>query len=168
MSGGSWDYAHTKLRQIADTLEGSNPELADHPLRVALRAHMHRLAEVCHSIEWSDSDDMLPGEWEVPARAFLNTCGDFPETGDSTDTQRGWLAVEWRRIPDLPPDSAEWCDYCTSRGWDALNSGRRAWITDLRTYLRHNNIEVLFDGEIVAVTHTDDGDVVTGPAVRRP
>ena len=46
------------------------------------------------------------------------------------------IEVEVEPIPDINGD--EWYAWCTERGFYGLNGGRRAWISDLNTYLRND------------------------------
>lgn len=98
MSGGSHDYAHSKVRMIAEDYgdlwdseicEGdgyltvldrqgriTEQVLRKHPLRVALARFMeNKLAEVLRTIEWCDSGDKLPDEWFDETVAFLDKHG---------------------------------------------------------------------------------------------
>lgn len=86
MSGGSWDYAYFKVLNSADTLAESNPEMAGHPLRAALRSHMEALSEVMRDIEWSDSGDTDRDEWEAPVRQFLEDCSVQVEPYPDSET----------------------------------------------------------------------------------
>ena len=67
MSGGSWNYAYTHVRNFADDLIGGET----HPLRMQLVSHMRDLADVMKAIEWSDSLDTMRDAWIAPTAAFL-------------------------------------------------------------------------------------------------
>ena len=77
MSGGSMDYAFSKLQTIAEDLidlesrDEAVRKNATHPLRRALYWHMQDMANVLKDIEWSDSGDSAPDAWEEPVRAYL-------------------------------------------------------------------------------------------------
>lgn len=71
MSGGSMDYAYSKVRMIAEEfLEGS-----EEPLRRVLATELFELADVLRAIEWSDSGDTAPDEWKDHARNYLEKRG---------------------------------------------------------------------------------------------
>lgn len=61
MSGGSWEYAHEKVRDVAERLLAE-----DYPPRIALGRALLRFAEALHDIEWEDSGDYGPGR-SLPA-----------------------------------------------------------------------------------------------------
>ena len=71
MSGGSMDYAYSKVRMIAEQfLEDS-----DDPLRRALATELFEIADVLKAIEWSDSGDTAPDEWQNHVRNYLDKRG---------------------------------------------------------------------------------------------
>ena len=58
MSGGAYDYAHSKVEQAADALRLVGTGDAARPsLRAALRARMRQLAAAMKAVEWNDSGD---------------------------------------------------------------------------------------------------------------
>jgi hypothetical protein len=61
MSGGSWNYAHTAVREAAERLQTE-----EDPNRKALGRLLERCADALHDIEWVDSNDYAPGQ-EFPA-----------------------------------------------------------------------------------------------------
>ena len=110
MSGGSWDYAYSKVRQFAEDLtvgyEDDDHQFADeqaeeageesepfeqHPLRLKLSRHMLHLASVMRAIEWSDSGDTGPDHWVQIAEAFLNEA-----PGECSYEGSGW---DWPVLP---------------------------------------------------------------------
>ena len=67
MSGGTMDYAYSKVRMIAEQfLEGS-----EEPLRRVLATELFEIADVLKAIEWSDSGDTAPDEWKDHVRNYL-------------------------------------------------------------------------------------------------
>lgn len=62
MSGGSLDYAYTKVNDIADTLTRK----ACSPLHRAFIKHLLLVSDALHDLEWVLSDDYAPGD-EVAA-----------------------------------------------------------------------------------------------------
>lgn len=57
MSGGSYDYAYSKVDDMADSL------LSDkNPLRRAFAKHLKLVAAAMHDIEWVDSADYGTGD----------------------------------------------------------------------------------------------------------
>ena len=78
MSGGSWNYAYSKILQIAEEIEEEDAEnYRNHPLRGRLVSHLKELSELMHLIEWCDSGDKAPDEWFRPAQAFFNRIEEF-------------------------------------------------------------------------------------------
>ena len=79
MSGGSWDYAYSKVLAAADMLaerlDGCSSESEEALLRLRLIEHMTALADVMKAIEWSDSGDTQPNAWVEPTRGFLSKAG---------------------------------------------------------------------------------------------
>jgi hypothetical protein len=67
MSGGSWDYLYRRVEDAADRLRCSND-----PLRRALGAHLHDVAEALHAIEWVDSADYTPEQEIEPIRKVIS------------------------------------------------------------------------------------------------
>lgn len=61
MSGGSLDYIDGRLRDALRHIE------RDTPLRRAFVAHMHKVCDALHEIEWADSGDTSPGVRDVAA-----------------------------------------------------------------------------------------------------
>ena len=83
MSGGSWNYAGSKLRDLAEDLAHGRersehrrvPHGQQHPLRKALGRHAAHLADVFEAIEWSDSGDSHEDAWMEPTKEFLDQYG---------------------------------------------------------------------------------------------
>lgn len=65
MSGGSYDYAYSKIEDLAEAIRPTNP------LRKAFKRHLKKVAEACHDIEWVDSCDSGPGDEDAAIRACL-------------------------------------------------------------------------------------------------
>lgn len=66
MSGGSYDYAYSKVEDMAERLL----DQTRYPLRVAFGRHLKKVAKAMHDIEWVDSCDYGTGD-EVKA---INAC----------------------------------------------------------------------------------------------
>ena len=66
MSGGSWDYLHSKMEYAADRL--TKDEM---PERRALGRMMERMAKAMHAIEWVDSCDWAKGDEVAPIEEAL-------------------------------------------------------------------------------------------------
>lgn len=62
MSGGSHDHAHHKLNEIADSFDVPEVEYQEERKKVA--EILRRMSEICHDIEWIDSSDYGPEDWE--------------------------------------------------------------------------------------------------------
>jgi hypothetical protein len=59
MSGGSYEYAYTRVRDMADGIRQRHHMC---PKRVAFAAHLDRVADAMWAIEWEDSGD--GADWE--------------------------------------------------------------------------------------------------------
>ena len=75
-------------------------------------------------------------------------------------TGNAWLRVEAEPVPDHHPASREWDVWCRERSLDPLNSGRRAWIDSLRTYLRDANYLLYADGILIDIARRGDPDLI--------
>lgn len=51
MSGGAYDYAYTRIEDLARQIRGTTP------LRRAFKTHLQLVAKAAHAIEWADSGD---------------------------------------------------------------------------------------------------------------
>ena len=69
MSGGSWNYCHEQIENIAKDLLNHKD-----PLRKALGRKMELIAKALHDIEWVDSGDYDPGR-EI--EAIKKALGDY-------------------------------------------------------------------------------------------
>ena len=77
MSGGSYDYAYTRVNDMVDKLETSeySPQT---PLRIAFRGLLERVAVAMKAVEWVDSGDCSEGDEDAAIRA----CFDYhPDLG---------------------------------------------------------------------------------------
>ena len=73
MSGGSWNYAYSKIHEVAEQIEEDDVEsLRENPLRFRLVVHLKELSELMHLIEWCDSGDKGADEWIKPAQEFFD------------------------------------------------------------------------------------------------
>lgn len=66
MSGGSWDYAYTKLEPIIDRLAKE-----EDPRRRALGSILAQIKHALHDIEWADSGDYSHSQAEAALTAAL-------------------------------------------------------------------------------------------------
>jgi hypothetical protein len=63
MSGGSHDYAYSKLNDIADSFY-KKPERDKHrESRKKVAKILNLMADICHDIEWIDSCDYGEDDW---------------------------------------------------------------------------------------------------------
>ncbi len=71
MSGGSYDYAYGRVRDLADAIDANarGPHMA---LRKAFAEHMRKVADAAWAIEWVDSGDKATGDEVEPIRAVLS------------------------------------------------------------------------------------------------
>ena len=65
MSGGSYDYAYSRIGQLADEIKPTSD------LRRAFIKHLHLVAQACHDIEWVDSGDYSEGREDEAIRECL-------------------------------------------------------------------------------------------------
>ena len=73
MSGGSWNYAYSRILQIAEEIEEEDAEyFREHPLRGRLVSHLKELSVLMRLMEWCDSGDKGPTEWVEPAKKFFD------------------------------------------------------------------------------------------------
>jgi len=76
MSGGSHDYAYTKLNDIASSFY-EEPQQDKHlETRKKVAKILNFMAEICHDIEWIDSGDYGEEDWQKVEnelrRIFIN------------------------------------------------------------------------------------------------
>lgn len=71
MSGGSLDYVYTKISDAAYTIEHREST----PLQRAFAAHLRKVAEALHDLEWVYSGDRIDGD-EVEAIRNVITPAD--------------------------------------------------------------------------------------------
>lgn len=83
MSGGSHDYAYSRVESFAASMRRSHD-----PLRRALAAHLDLVAKAMHDIEWVDSNDAAPGDEHEAIRAVLG----------ADAAQMAEIAAELRRL----------------------------------------------------------------------
>lgn len=94
MSGGSYNYAYSRISELADSIrEHGNCSAATPALRKAFAAHLRDCAEACRAIEWNDSCDGDDREVDLirkciaPDAALMQAISDAKEAQDA-------LAVE--------------------------------------------------------------------------
>lgn len=63
MSGGSYDYAYSRVREFVERAERreSKKETPD-PLRLAFFQHLELVAVAMKNVEWVDSSDLSEGD----------------------------------------------------------------------------------------------------------
>jgi hypothetical protein len=66
MSGGSYDYAYSKVQDMAERLAESKD-----PLRRAFADHLKLVADAMQNIEWVDSGDYISGDEIDPIKKVL-------------------------------------------------------------------------------------------------
>jgi hypothetical protein len=66
MSGGSMNYLYSKIEYDA-SFEENTPE------RIAFAAHLQKVVQALHDIEWVDSGDYGPGDENKAIRACLSS-----------------------------------------------------------------------------------------------
>lgn len=67
MSGGSYDYAYSKVEDMADSLNSKEHSA----LRRAFAKHLKLVAKAMHDIEWVDSSDYAKGDEAAAINAVL-------------------------------------------------------------------------------------------------
>ena len=70
MSGGSYDYAYSKIEDLSMCIREN-----DNPHRVAFKKLLRLCAEAARAIEWVDSGDYAPGDEDKPIDAALKAAG---------------------------------------------------------------------------------------------
>lgn len=68
MSGGSYDYAYSRVENMAQ-----DPFLTTTPERRAFASLLNDVAEAMHDIEWVDSGDYSPGDENAAIERCLGT-----------------------------------------------------------------------------------------------
>ena len=76
MSGGSYDYAYHKVRDLGESIRDQDKN----PRRAAFAALMLLAAEAAHDIEWVDSCDYGPGDENAAIDKVLAFLKADPET----------------------------------------------------------------------------------------
>lgn len=75
-----------------------------------------------------------------------------------------YLECQVERIPGEDEVSPkEWLDWCTARGIDPLGGGRRAWWSEISTYIRGADYIVYFDGTPIDVIGKESLSDLTKP-----
>jgi hypothetical protein len=69
MSGGSYDYAYSRIDDLANEIA---PTTA---IRRAFKTHLRKVAKACHDIEWVDSGDCGKGDEDAAIMACLGKDG---------------------------------------------------------------------------------------------
>lgn len=96
MSGGSYDYAYSKVMDMVDEMErfehsGFAPST---PLRIAFRGLLERVAVAMKAVEWVDSGDCSEPHAEDAIRACFKFKPDLrldcPDCGGT-----GWYSQEY-------------------------------------------------------------------------
>lgn len=67
MSGGSYDYAYSKIEDLACEIKSRAQTIE----RKAFAAHLEKIAKAAHDIEWVDSGDYGPGDENKSIRECL-------------------------------------------------------------------------------------------------
>lgn len=86
MSGGSYNYAYSKVREMVDEMctmerDGYSPKT---PLRTAFRGLLERVGDAMKAVEWVDSGDCS----EPHAEAAIRACFDYRPDALLKDTER--------------------------------------------------------------------------------
>lgn len=82
MSGGSMDYAFSRVNEAIEALVESTSRGGNHPvLRRRLSRHLQACSEALRVIEWADSCDYGPDDWLTAAEAVLGGSAEVEEAG---------------------------------------------------------------------------------------
>jgi hypothetical protein len=88
MSGGSYDYLYSKVKDMAEALDRKG----ESALRRAFGRHLKLIAEAMYDIEWVDSGDYAKGDEEEAIRKALSNESDMKELAilleDARETHR--------------------------------------------------------------------------------
>lgn len=63
MSGGSHDYAYTKLNDIADSFDVNREKIEYIEARQKVADILRFMGKICYDIEWIDSGDYGESDW---------------------------------------------------------------------------------------------------------
>lgn len=85
MSGGSYDYAYSRVEELACAIR------CDSPLRRAFCDHLRLVAKALHDIEWVDSYDTAPGSEDAAIRACLAPGAELASAIKSAELARDEL-----------------------------------------------------------------------------
>jgi hypothetical protein len=88
VSGGSYDYVYIRLQDLAADIQAN-----DDPLRIAFKAHLEKVANAMHDIEWVDSGDRCPGAEHDAIRAVL--------ADDGRDSVNTWIHEIIQKLGNL-------------------------------------------------------------------
>lgn len=63
MSGGSHDYAYTKLNDVADSFDVRREKVEHTEARKKVADILRYMSDICYDIEWIDSGDYGEDDW---------------------------------------------------------------------------------------------------------
>jgi hypothetical protein len=89
MSGGSMDYLYSRVEDAYFRL--------DTPERRAFKAHLKKIAQALHAIEWVDSGDKGPGDETEAIRACLSDGAVLAQVADDARRAMAELQAELER-----------------------------------------------------------------------
>jgi len=69
MSGGSLDYAYSRVEDAARTIL----ECCKHPLHIAFGKHLIKVSKALHDLEWEMSGDYSSGQEEESIRKVISS-----------------------------------------------------------------------------------------------
>lgn len=85
MSGGHYNYAYSRIEELAVDIRGSTP------LRRAFKKHLLMVAKACHDIEWVDSSDYGPGDED---EAIKKVIGDWEQRALEEVIEGAWETIK--------------------------------------------------------------------------
>ncbi len=82
MSGGSYDYAYSKLNEFIEQFEKNS----DTPKRALFLDHLKCVSNAMKAIEWVDSSDTLPGDED----SWIDKCLGHSEPDEERLIAQAW------------------------------------------------------------------------------
>ena len=100
MSGGSYDYAYSKIESLADDVErwARDPQTKGRNLRLAFARHLRKVAKAAYELEWADSGDT---GWPDPVEHIRAVISPADEIQAATDNAKAALVALQEAIEEF-------------------------------------------------------------------
>lgn len=101
MSGGSYDYAYSKIESLAEDVErwARDPNTKGRNLRLAFARHLRKVAKAAYELEWADSGDT---GWPDPVEHIRAVISPADEIQAATDNAKAALADLHQALAEVP------------------------------------------------------------------